>query len=72
MSDMKKKNNLYLRLVLRLIFDCAGSSNSQESFPSGGGGGAPMDGYGAQYAGYPPQPNHTQGNYYTIAPLGNT
>ncbi|KAL0868394.1 hypothetical protein ABMA27_007907 [Loxostege sticticalis] len=41
----------------------AGSSNSQESFPGGGagGGGASMDGYGGQYAGYPPQPNQSQG-----------
>ncbi|XP_028170333.1 trithorax group protein osa [Ostrinia furnacalis] len=42
----------------------AGSSNSQESFPgggAGGGGGASMDGYGGQYAGYPPQPNQSQG-----------
>ncbi|CAD0204880.1 unnamed protein product [Chrysodeixis includens] len=37
-----------------------GSSNSQESFPAGGGGAA-MDGYAPQYAGYPPQPNHAQG-----------
>lgn len=45
----------------------AGSSNSQESFPgggAGGGGGASMDGYGGQYAGYPPQPNQSQGMYY--------
>ncbi|XP_072933275.1 trithorax group protein osa isoform X3 [Epargyreus clarus] len=41
----------------------AGSSNSQESFPGGGAAaaGAPMDGYPAQYAGYPPQPAQPQG-----------
>lgn len=51
------------------VYVSSGSSNSQESFPGGGGGGssaggAPMDGYGGQYTGYPPQPNHSQGTYY--------
>lgn len=61
-----------IQAITKRLRCVAGSSNSQESFPSGApAGGAAMDGYPAQYAGYPPQPNHSQGNIYlpTITPI---
>lgn len=47
----------------------AGSSNSAEQFGGGGAGqgGAPMDGYPAHYAPYPPQPAQPQGTRHARA-----